>query len=189
MKYEVTFGKYKGQTLEEIADKDINYVQWFAENYQQGTFVGYRGKRYPCKPNEEQKAMIVEAKRIAAIGKEIQDAEKAKRKEQYIKEAQDLGEYSEFIGTIGERQEFEVEFIKKQHFAAYEYDIFTFRDTDKNIITMYSLGKVSSELKKDTLYRIKGTPKKHKEYNGVKSTHINRATYVETLNLLDYSKV
>ena len=131
-KFEITFGKHKGKTLGEVAKEDIQYVVWFSKNYQQGTYVGYGGKSYPCKPNEEQKEMIIEAKRIAEIAQ-------AKIKSKYVEEAKKIGKYSVFVGTIGTRQEFIMEFIKQQYFSAYDYTLYTFKDKMGNIITTYSV--------------------------------------------------
>ena len=167
MKNTVEFGKYKGQTLEEISKNDLGYITWFAENFQQGTFVGYGGKHYPCKPTEQQKGMIIEAKKLAEAGI-------AKRKKAYIKEAKELGGKSKFVGTIGNRQEFVMEFIKRKDL--YDYSLYTFKDNYENIITMYS---VNFEPKTGEFYKVKGTPKKHKEYNEVQSTHINRVSLIK----------
>jgi len=181
-RFEVTFGKYKGQTLEEISKNNIGYVMWFADNYQQGTYVGYDGKHYPCKPNEAQKEMISEAKRISEKAKQ-------ERKEKYIQEAQDLGANSDFVGSLNKRQDFKLKFIRKQYFASYDYTLFTFLDIVGNVITAYSLNFVPQE---NESYTIRATPKKHKEYNGVKSTHVNRASIVVNSEVIageiNYSK-
>ena len=165
-KFEITFGKHKGKTLGEVAKDDVQYVVWFSKNYQQGTYVGYGGKSYPCKPNEQEKGMIIEAKRIAEIAQ-------AKSKAKYVKEAKQLGKHSEFVGVIGTRQEFTMEFLKRKDL--YDYSLYTFRDTKGNILTMYS---VNFEPKTGEFYKVKGTPKKHKEYNEVQSTHINRVSLI-----------
>lgn len=42
--YKLTFGKYKGETLEEIYIEDVGYLDWLQESIEKGSYRGANGK-------------------------------------------------------------------------------------------------------------------------------------------------
>ena len=87
---------------------------------------------------------------------------------------------SEWIGTVKERMEIEIEvlFIKEHEGFYGPVDIIKMRDTDGNGLTWFCTG--ISSLKRGDHVKIKGTVKKHEEYQGTKQTVLTRCVVLET---------
>jgi hypothetical protein len=145
------FGKHKGLRIEDAPD---SYVLFFAD-----------------KAKEKQDSYVLDVLASACMGSALERgliAKRAKAREE--RAAVDC--LSNFIGTIGERREFTGEvvtaFRKGEDGCAYWINKVR---CGNNIVT-YIGGKALGELGATITFR--GTIQKHDEYQGIKSTRINR---------------
>lgn len=86
---------------------------------------------------------------------------------------------SEWVGTIGKRQDFEVTFLGQSEFASdfgWTY-VYRFSDKSGNMLVWKSGSAVEFEQGKE--YKVKATPKAHNEYRGTKQTLVNRLVVVK----------
>jgi hypothetical protein len=108
---------------------------------------------------------------ITAYQYEMEMIEKKEREKVERKE-------SEYFGTIGKREEFTLEVIKKNGFdTQFGYTILhIFKDQDGNVATWFSSNK---EFEVGQTYTIKATVKEHREYNETLQTVLTRCTEVK----------
>ena len=151
--FTVTFGKYSGKTIQEIAATDMNWLIWFSKNYNPFQYNGPNPRiTLKAETVKARQALLNEATRIVdAYFAEITE----KNKQTSI---------SNHIGELKKRAEFTVT-IKKINGAIVGVtesgSEIRFYDNDFNL----TVG--------DTV-TLKGTPTKHIEICGVKQTYINR---------------
>ena len=149
----VTFGKYSGKTIQEIAAIDMNWLIWFSKNYNPSQYNGPN-------PRITLKAETVKARQAML-------SEACKIVEAYFDEITERNRQtstSEYFGEIKKRTQFTAT-IKKINGAIVAVtetgSEIRFYDKDFNL----TVG--------DTV-TITGTPTKHIEICGVKQTYINR---------------
>ena len=149
-------------SIEDAVDANLNNVQT-------------RIKGYYCKASE----FGYFAYAPVAYEKYIKRIEEAKRR---AEEKEALGANSEYVGTVGERTEFEVKEVKLLTSWESQYGItylYRFIDKNDNVLIWFastSLGKwVDGEWHDaENVERIKATVKDHSERDGVKQTIITR---------------
>lgn len=81
---------------------------------------------------------------------------------------------SEYVGTVGERKDFVLTFVREAHFDT-EFGVtyvYTFKDENGNIF-VWKTGNILN-LKENDKVTVKGTIKEHNEYKHVKQTVITR---------------
>lgn len=146
------FGKHRG---EEIATAPDSYVLFFAD-----------------KVKEEQDNVVFAALAAACMGVAFEKGLIAKRDAARAERAV-IDAKSNFIGEIGERREFSgvivSSFSKRNDFDGSEFWINKIRCGD-DIVTY--IGNKMGE--RDETVSFKATVKAHSEYNGIKSTKVNR---------------
>jgi hypothetical protein len=85
---------------------------------------------------------------------------------------------NEYVGTIGKRDLFEVSLLVKkavESFYGVSY-LHIFLDKTGHKLSWFSTAGSDAEI--NNTYVIKGTVKKHEEYNGVKQTALSRVTFM-----------
>lgn len=146
------FGKHRGEA---IANAPDSYVLFFAD-----------------KVNNEESNVVFAALAAACMGVAFEKGLIAKR-EAARKERAIIDAKSVFVGEIGERREFSgiviSSFVKRNDYDGSEFWINKIRCGD-DIITY--IGNKMGE--RDQSINFKATIKAHSEYNGVKSTLVNR---------------
>jgi len=151
----VHFGKYNGKTILEIWTVDKNWVKWFKEEYKTKDFNGK-----PPIPTAEDLILRKQAEELIAKNwAEHKKNEEAKNKAENT---------SEFIGTLKKRMNIPV--IVTKVIVKEEYTMVLMTDLKGNVVYTYS----KSDLEVGSKYSIIGTPTKHVENRGIKSTYFNR---------------
>lgn len=102
------------------------------------------------------------------------EKEMIEKKEKIKEERKD----SEYFGTVGERQEFTLEVIKKTGFSTqYGWTVLhIFKDQNGNVATWFSSNK---EFDEGQTVVLKATIKEHREYDGTKQTVLTRCNEVK----------
>jgi hypothetical protein len=152
-----TFGKYRGCTMEDVFNKDAQYIVWYSK---QEPYVSRYGK--VSNKDANMKAM---AKEYANLY--FQTLTEKNREEST----------SEFVGTIKVRQHMTITigFMKTYTSEWGDSSIKAFAtDENGNHIQFYVNGNLKVE--KGNTYNVKATPVKHFESVGKKTTRINRVT-------------
>lgn len=146
------FGKHRGEA---IANAPDSYVLFFAD-----------------KVNNEESNVVFAALAAACMGVAFEKGLIAKRDEARAARAI-VDAKSNHIGTIGERREFSgvviSSFVKRDDYDNSEFWINKIRVGDD--IVVYIGNKLGE---RDEEIRFTATVKAHSEYNGVKSTQVNR---------------
>ena len=151
------FGKNRGARIE---DTDAGYVLFFADKFGSDDNV------------------VTQALAAACQGVALEKGYIAKRDEARAERAA-ADALSQYVGTIGERREFEGEVVTvmwKDYFSYGErgvngYWINKVRTDDGNLIAHIGSKKLGERGER---VRFKGTIKKHDEYKGVRSTAVSR---------------
>ncbi|AGR48013.1 hypothetical protein PHIM7_293 [Sinorhizobium phage phiM7] len=151
---EFPFGKHKG---EKIVDAPDGYITWLADQM-----------------NNPALKPVMAALAAVAYGVAIERGLFAKREARKL-ELQEMEAKSNFVGTIGERREFEGELISVFGIKNDPSDMGVAYYVNKikmgDDIIVYAGNKLGE--RGDTL-KIKATIKAHKEYKGAKTTKVNR---------------
>jgi hypothetical protein len=153
----VTFGKYRGKTIGEIWDIDRNWVMWYSKSYKVGTYINFRGREVNYVLNEED----------IILKNNASDLIEAFFEQMTITNRETC--QSKFIGELKKRMivEAKITSIRKSEFSTTinlvtdSGDFLTIYDKD------YSLNIGES-------IKFKGTPTKHFEKLGKKTTYFNR---------------
>lgn len=98
----------------------------------------------------------------------------------YIQQTQKEFSKSQYIGTIGKRENFHLQYtgsktIHGDYYQATKY-LLQFQDESGNIVIWFT-EKPPWDLAIYTYYNVKATVKKHQEYNHVKQTIVNRCVF------------
>lgn len=115
----------------------------------------------------------------------------ARRKEEERREAKEEADRivaaSEWVGTIGKREEFEltVRFVSSFPTDYGMKYIVSMVDDSGNILKAFSVGSFGSQAEKGDRYVVRGTVKEHGEWQGRKETTLSRVTVIEDLTILD----
>jgi len=158
----IRFGKYEGQTIEQVLESDKQYLVWLAMNMQ------------PIKKLEKTLEMIREA--VAEdLQKEIEERKERERKREEMKAN------SVHIGTIGKREVFELVYTGNTSFESYYgwATIHFFKDANDNSVIWKTgngrlLNSEYNEIEKGTMIKVKATVKDHGDYNGENQTILTR---------------
>jgi hypothetical protein len=163
----LNFGKYNGKTIFEIWTIDKSWVKWFKENYKTKPFVDNRGVERMAKLTTED----ITLRKIATELVE-KDGQEWRKKEEEKNKVECTSEYITPLKkriTVPMRVE---KVIQKE-----EYTIVTLKDLKGNLAYTYGHG----DLEQGALYLITGTPVKHVEKLGKKTTYLNRVVVTNKL--------
>lgn len=88
---------------------------------------------------------------------------------------------SEYVGTLKERREFDVKLVSVRHLESFYgvVHLHSFVDNEGRALVWFA--NTDSGMRVGGQYRIKGTVKKHEEYNNWKQTTLNRVVMLEEL--------
>lgn len=147
------FGKYKGESISGVYEKDAQYVIWMANNF--------TAKNKKQKSTEE-------------VLKAIKEAHF-----QMLTEANRENCKSEFQGELKERSDYKLKILSSKVFKdPFGYNTnprYRAIDENENLFQFYS----KDILENGVTYNVKGTVRSHKEYVGKKYTCINRVKISE----------
>lgn len=166
--YHFQFGKYKGELIDDVAEKDPRYLLWFINSSYE-----YASKHRTKLSNHAVYALNLQAEAIAAV------------KQQNIANRVAKFGSSQFIGTVNERRDFTLTILKRSIVGSmfgtcYKIEML---DSNNNLV-IYSGSVDLTEYKdadgyiknheKGTQITFKATIKSHYEANGVKQTYVTR---------------
>lgn len=149
----LNFGKHSGKSLQQIATEDIDYIIWIAKYYDIYAFQSSnRFARLKQSTIDSRIALKNEAKQLANNHFES------------IKEKNQQTSKSEFIGTLRKRDKFTFRVIRKNFEKLY------LLDENENQAMIYD----HWNLNEGDAIQVIGTPTKHYERMGIKTTYLNR---------------
>jgi hypothetical protein len=155
------FGKYKGMTVAEIWDKDRNWIIWFNKEYKTKPYADFFGKMRQPVWSAEETIMKEQSKQLVDLFWEDW-------REKKIEE--NLASFSEFIGELKIR--IEANFIVDKVIKRDDYTMVYLKDANGNVAYIYG----NDDLEVGETYALKGTPTKHIEKLGLKTTYLNRVS-------------
>lgn len=172
--------KQKDKTVQEISEESKQLaqdaIQWAISLKEQENLSDYHHNLYlSCEMNiVDWRSSGIVASLITAYQYAIELIEK---KEKIKEERKD----SEYFGTIGEREEFTLEVIKKSGFSTqFGWTVLhIFKDQNGNTATWFSSNK---EFEVGETVTLKATVKEHREYEGTKQTVLTRCNEVKKKN-------
>jgi len=204
---EFRFGKYRGHTLDEVADLDPGYIVWLLATKDQDKSI-LQKKRYQAFRREVEAmaddprlAEALEERRekdLAYQRKREQWAEEKRERERIKREAEEArkrGAAAGHVGQPGKRQQFDLEFVMRRCWDSYygQKCVYKFRDADHREIVWFSSSGIwvplpdgggERPLEEGDRIRIKATVKEHGDYQGMPQTVIQRAKLVDVLELV-----
>jgi len=168
----LTFGKYKGQTLQEVFENDPQYVIWFAKTFEVGGYYSHRKDAHvPAKPKNLA---------LKEIANDLKDAHFQMISDKNREECT-----SEYCGELKKRDDFDLQVYRKEESSNWKEvysDIITYhyflKDQDDNLFHFWC----KADMEKGENYMIKGTVVKHEERMGKKYTRLNRVIIINQLN-------
>ncbi len=157
----IPFGKYKGEPLADVWEKDRNWVMWFYKNYKTEQFKDPSVRYRTAKWTEEDILLKEQAEQLIQLFWE----EMAEQNRQTST--------SKYFGEIGKRTvvDAKVTKIKKNN----DYSTIYLETKDGDIVYIYDK---DFKMEVGKTYSIKGTPTKHVEILGKKCTYLNRVDLI-----------
>lgn len=203
---ELKFGKYKGFTLDEVAEGDPGYIVWLLASKDEDKSIlqkpRYQSLRRAVEAmaNDPRLAEALEERRQRDLEyqrKREQWAEEKRERERIKREAEAArarGAAAGHVGKPGKRQEFDVTFVMRRCWdSTYgQRCVFKFRDDEHREIVWFTgeglwvpLPNDEGErpLEEGDRIRIKATVKEHGDYQGMPQTVVQRAKLVKVLEL------
>lgn len=175
------YGKYRGMTLQEVIDEDVDYLCWWAERCI--SFYA-ENKDHQIKKIDR---IIMELPEVTAVLEE-RKAAKAAREAKWEAERQKLRESSQYLGTIGERIQFTgtIAFVKHGGDEYQPWTLTKLITDDGSVVTYWNTYGLDASAIGFDQYKLDGKKgdhitffaavKNHEEYNGIKQTVVKRAT-------------
>lgn len=154
----VSFGKYKGKTVEEVKTTDINWLIWVSKSYDVNSFSS------PNPYARLKKSTIIARESFLSEVKRTVDEHFNSLAEQNRKTSE-----SNHVGKIRER--FQKTLTVLGVYKKIDYAIIKTETADKNLIYFYDK---DFGLTQGQEIEVKGTVYKHTENVGVKVTYLNR---------------
>lgn len=146
------FGKWSGRPISEIP---LDYRVWFVNSLD-------------GEADSKTRAIAAVMNWDGSVTAELE------RRERRQKEIEERKANSQFVGEIGERQDFILKHVYSRSFGGYYGTVFIEIFTDMDGNTIKYMGGASLDVEPDGEYTITGTIKKHEEYQGEKQTVIAR---------------
>jgi hypothetical protein len=160
----INFGKYKGQTLAQIAAEDMNWVIWLAKNFNVYSFSS------PNPYAKLKQSTIDYRKNLVAEARQIVEAHYEK-----ITEANRENSLSDHFGKIGMRLTLKLKVIAVVE--KYDYSVIKTETPEGNKIYFYDKG---FGIQPGQEISATGTICKQTENLGIKVTYINRVKITQT---------
>lgn len=98
-----------------------------------------------------------------------------------IKKAEKQKQLNEWVGDIKQRMEFEVRVVSIKVIDGYYNPVRIHRMLDDEGRTLVWFANTNADMEKGSTYHIKGTVKKHDEYEGWKQTHLSRVAVLSAV--------
>lgn len=178
--YVFSFGKYKGQKIEEVMKQDIKYLVWFlmqCKEKEEELNEFYQNNRYAKFDQLRSAGLWPLNKREEYVLNELQPAIWEAYNEWKAAQEPEKPE-SKHVGTVKERVELNLKIERISYFdSQYGYNtvttwVFTMVDENGNCF-LYKGSKHLNRREGDSI-KLKATIKEHSEYKGRKQTVIQR---------------
>lgn len=157
----IPFGKFAGKTIEQVWDIEKNWVLWFLKNYKVGTYT-FNGVTREHKRTDADNILIEQAK----ILNELFWTELTEKNQNECT--------SNYIGTIKGRGTFNFTVLNTKNVSSDFGDSIVVNCVDDNGNLGYFYDSKELNLVKDDKIVLIGTPTKHFEKIGKKTTYFNR---------------
>ncbi len=104
------------------------------------------------------------------------------RAQERLRLAEQQKKLNEHYGNLKDRVEIEIEVVSKRYIEGYYGTVCIVKMLDNDGRTIMWFANTTVDMDKGEKYRIKGTIKKHDEYNGWKQTHLSRVAVLEEID-------